>query len=246
MKKGGTGFTIVELLIVIVVIAILAAITVVAYRGVQERARMSVALSYSSQIARSPDILDAIAYYTFDQGSGTVVPDKTERGNDGTVFTGGTATYSTDTPSGTGRSFQFNGSTRITTTIPLQATYYLKSAWVKPTGCSNIISASSGSSDAFYLPSCRVNAGHNGGWGQLADTVALNDGKWHHLVLEFTQTSPTVGTLKLWRDGVLVTAATNTNAPVPTGIDATTPQVGAFGAGNYYTGLMDDIIIITR
>jgi prepilin-type N-terminal cleavage/methylation domain-containing protein len=36
-----TGFTIVELLIVVVVIAILAAITVVAYNGIQQRARVS-------------------------------------------------------------------------------------------------------------------------------------------------------------------------------------------------------------
>lgn len=40
-KSKQTGFTIVELLIVIVVIAILAAITVVAYNGIQSRARDS-------------------------------------------------------------------------------------------------------------------------------------------------------------------------------------------------------------
>lgn len=41
MKTRTTGFTIVELLIVIVVIGILAAITIVAYNGVQDRARLS-------------------------------------------------------------------------------------------------------------------------------------------------------------------------------------------------------------
>lgn len=41
MNKSKSGFTIIELLIVIVVIAILAAITVVAYNGIQQRARDS-------------------------------------------------------------------------------------------------------------------------------------------------------------------------------------------------------------
>lgn len=47
-----TGFTIVELLIVIVVIAILAAITIVAYTGIQERAQSSSAQSAASQAAK--------------------------------------------------------------------------------------------------------------------------------------------------------------------------------------------------
>jgi len=46
------GFTIVELLIVIVVIGILAAITIVAYNGIQNRARASAASSAASQAAQ--------------------------------------------------------------------------------------------------------------------------------------------------------------------------------------------------
>jgi prepilin-type N-terminal cleavage/methylation domain-containing protein len=52
MTKTKSGFTIVELLIVIVVIAILAAITVVAFNGVQDRARSSAASSGASQAVK--------------------------------------------------------------------------------------------------------------------------------------------------------------------------------------------------
>lgn len=54
------GFTIVELLIVIVVIAILASISIVAYGGIQDRAKSSAAQTLASQIARKAEAWNAV------------------------------------------------------------------------------------------------------------------------------------------------------------------------------------------
>jgi len=62
MKKAQAGFTIVELLIVIVVIAILAAISIVAYNGIQERAR------YSRMQSDLNSVNKAILLYYGDKG----------------------------------------------------------------------------------------------------------------------------------------------------------------------------------
>jgi len=64
------GFTIVELLIVIVVIAILAAITIVAYNGIQQRAQVSALYSGIKQVDKS------FRLYLTDKGDSTWPNDK--------------------------------------------------------------------------------------------------------------------------------------------------------------------------
>ena len=59
MIKNKSGFTIVELLIVIVVIGILAAISMVAYSGVQQRARDSTRKQDLAAIAKAVNLYHA-------------------------------------------------------------------------------------------------------------------------------------------------------------------------------------------
>lgn len=56
MKKNTSGFTIVELLIVIVVIGILTAITIVAYNGIQNRASDSTVAADIASIRKSLEL----------------------------------------------------------------------------------------------------------------------------------------------------------------------------------------------
>lgn len=58
-QKNNKGFTVVELLIVVVVIAILAAITIVAFSGIQERAKQSASQSAAAQTAKKIAIWQA-------------------------------------------------------------------------------------------------------------------------------------------------------------------------------------------
>lgn len=66
------GFTIVELLVVIVVIAVLAAISIVAYNGVQQRTRDSVRVSTLNKLTKAIEMyyIDNGRYPAIQDGSG--------------------------------------------------------------------------------------------------------------------------------------------------------------------------------
>lgn len=58
-KRSRSGFTIVELLIVIVVIGVLAAITIVAYNGITNRAKTSAAASAAAGASKKAETYNA-------------------------------------------------------------------------------------------------------------------------------------------------------------------------------------------
>lgn len=60
MNKKAHGFTIIELLIVIVVIAILAAVSIVAYNGIQERVKLTAKVSELNQWVRLFEVYRAL------------------------------------------------------------------------------------------------------------------------------------------------------------------------------------------
>ena len=237
--KNKSGFTIVELLIVIVVIGILAAITIVAYNGIQERARLASAQAFASQLHKK-HLLNAEAIYTFNECSGNSVSTQAGRSINATVH--GVLGWSTATPSGTGCAADFDGNARIATTASLSADYYLKAAWVNVDFCANnnvISSPDVGGTDApLYLPDCRVLAGHSGSYGRISSPGKITPGKWHHIAVEFDD-----GKMRMWIDGQLVNETTGQPAvtPIEPGIN-----IGAHRTGSRFSGLMDDVIIVSK
>jgi prepilin-type N-terminal cleavage/methylation domain-containing protein len=72
--KKDSGFTIVELLIVIVVIAILATISIVAYNGIQQRAHTTAQKSAAENLAKKIEAYNAVqsAYPTYNTAANIV------------------------------------------------------------------------------------------------------------------------------------------------------------------------------
>jgi len=110
------GFTIVELLIVIVVIAILAAITIVAYNGIQNRAKSSAAQSAVSQASRK-----IISYAAINSDTYPTTPTEAGLTNDGT-----TSYQLTVNNSATPKTYCVTATTGTTT-------YWISSTSAKPT-----------------------------------------------------------------------------------------------------------------
>lgn len=245
--KKQTGFTIVELLIVVVVIAILAAITIVAYNGISQRAKTTATNNFAAQL-KHRNLSDASGYWSFDECTGSSVNNTAGSAVSPTSAITGTLSWSVDTPSGDGCSLSFNGSTYVNTGVSLSNDYYLKSAWVKTTTTqsANIISdANPAGNSAFYITSGRLSTGHNGAWNAVPSQPGLNDGKWHFVTAEFIRNGSTsTGKLSISVDGAVV--ASDSTISTMGNPSLVTQLIGAYNNTSYFNGLIDDVMIVAK
>jgi prepilin-type N-terminal cleavage/methylation domain-containing protein len=230
-----SGFTIVELLIVIVIIGILAAITTVAYNGIQERARLASAMAFEHQI-HSKYGASATGDWTFDECSGTTMKNNGSPQTTDAISTG-VATWVTDTATGRGCALRFDGGTRIETTAGLGASLYVKAAWIRVASnqaCVNIMSrgVSNGADAPFWLTGCKLTAGYQGSYSAVQAPQIMNDGKWHYVAVIWEN-----GSLTLYSDGKQVASTAGTPAPTPIG---GTVSIGSHTTSNFFVGDIDN------
>jgi len=205
------GFTIVELLIVIVVIAILAAITIVSYNGITKQARQSALQSGLKQVATQ-----IATYRAFNNSYPATLNDLNEgRG--------------VETPSDASFSYTQTGDTYCLdiTSSEASLSYYISTASPSPqTGSCASVGPSYATRDGY------TNLTYSYGSGDtiLAPIGSISTGSWMIVILTYFQSAdptPPAGWTTLVNRHTTNTLQTSIYAKIKTGSDAANQEFEA-------------------
>lgn len=131
MKKYISGFTIIELLVIISVIGLISSIALGNLSQARERARTAAGLQFDATVRRTQgDTL--VGSWNFNEGAGDTAFDSSGTGRDGAI---GGATYVSPGVNNTGYALYFNGSENFVSGLAEQVgdnSNVTISAWINP------------------------------------------------------------------------------------------------------------------
>lgn len=243
-----TGFTIIELLIVIAIIGLISSIVFVSFKETREKARIAKALQFSQSVSHGLGAY-AVGIWGFDDGSGTTANDSSGYGNNGTINGANWVTGIL------GTALNFDGtndyvrvpdsaSLDITDAITLEAWVYPKQAKEQYYISKGSISGADKYRAGFQVPGgvfkpdffLNLSTGEQDKLG--AAISGLN--KWYHLVMTYDGSA-----MRIYRDGELTNVWTGISGTITT--DNFPLDIGTrFQGGYYFNGLLDEVHIYNK
>ena len=254
-KKITKGFTLVELLVVVAVLALLASIVFSNLGGAREGARISNSLQYQSQ---THNLLgaDLIGWWNFNNES---VTDMSGYDNNGTIH--GSSSFVDGVPGTTGKAMSFVGTStgngvRIVDYDPVNEFSQLSiSVWVKstheglhwgPVVAKNYREFQVKIDGGYFQVSLWPQGVRRDCYSSASDNRTIK-GQWHHLVFHWNGAT---GMVEKYIDGNLSQAAcTGSNWQGTISSTASRFYIGGFTGdrSDYaYDGLIDDVRIYSR
>ena len=241
VKQHLTGFTLIEMLVVVAIIGIIASIVLVATKSVREKARIAKGLQFSSSVHHALGAY-AVGIWDFDDQQDPTA-DSSGYGNDGDLVNGPVyRCASTDpdyTPSGRGCSLEFDGVddyVSIGNVIPTltEGTIEMWFKRITPGSGYQMLFTDGGS----QLEICYSTDNLQFYVNNVAISIANTSTKWQHIAGTFSQTEDY---MRMYLDGELVQEAV-----YPGDATAANRYFGS-RAGSYpFNGLIDDVRIYAQ
>ncbi|MDD5552101.1 MAG: prepilin-type N-terminal cleavage/methylation domain-containing protein [Candidatus Pacebacteria bacterium] len=243
-SRYSTGFTILELIVVITIIAILTGIVLIGVFDVRERARESSLKVYTGSIENQLGSIIAGAWY-FEEAKGIIIKDFSGNENQGTIY--GATWNTTNQLNGLNYTLQFNGTSDYIA-LPNDLGYkdqVSAFAWVKTTGSPAgtyhiVFGGQYLEISIYYTGLLRTGLYTSGGRFVSNHGSGLTDGNWHHVGFTFDGS-----TKKTYIDGQYMGSLGTTGNLIGSFADRT---IGRYGSSTayYLNGEIAEAMILSR